>query len=74
MSWITNYLWLIPVLPLVAAGLTSVMPRPCRKPSWMLAVGSMGISFLLSLVAFAATLGGDGHQVFRKEVSHYAAR
>lgn len=58
MTWIAKNLWLIPFLPLLAAGLTSLMPQRMKRPSWMLAVGSMSGSFLLALCAFAATLGG----------------
>ncbi|HEY2083653.1 MAG TPA: NADH-quinone oxidoreductase subunit L [Verrucomicrobiae bacterium] len=66
MPWIVKYLWLIPALPMLAAGVSALMPRRCRKPSASLAIGSMVISFLLSLCAFAQALrAGEGaRQVF----------
>src|SRR5215831_11780709 len=70
MNWIVQYLWLIPALPLVAAGIIAVNKQPARKLAATLAIGSMAIGFLLSLVAFAATMqqhGGEHgavHQVY----------
>ncbi|HWD91111.1 MAG TPA: NADH-quinone oxidoreductase subunit L [Verrucomicrobiae bacterium] len=62
MPWIIKYLWLIPALPMLAAGLSALMPRRCRVPSASLAIGSMVISFLLSLCAFSQTLGHHGEE------------
>jgi len=56
MIWIVKNLWLIPVLPLVAAGIIAVHKQAARKRAAGLAIGSMAIGFLLSLCAFAATL------------------
>ena len=56
MSWIVENLWLIPALPLVAAGVTALVKRPRRGLAASLAILSMGVSFLLSLCAFAHTL------------------
>ena len=56
MTWIAKNLWLIPVLPLVAAGLSALLKQSQRKAAASLAIGSMGISFLLACCAFAATL------------------
>jgi len=61
MLWIVKNLWLIPALPLVAAGIIAVNKQPARKLAASLAIGSMAIGFLLSLCAFSATLGhSDG--------------
>src|SRR5512136_345449 len=57
MPWIVKNLWLIPALPILAAGLSALAPRRCRKFSASLAIGSMALAFLLSLCAFAHTLG-----------------
>ena len=54
MTWIVQNLWLIPALPLLAAGLSALLKRPQRALSAGLAIGSMGASFVLSCVAFAA--------------------
>src|SRR5437899_800525 len=63
MSWISQNLFLIPLLPLLAAGLIAVARQPYRRFASTLAVGAMGFSFLLSLCAFASTLkpaAGEG--------------
>src|SRR6266536_3593855 len=60
MNLIVQSLWLIPALPLLAAGLTALAKRPQRGLAASLAIGSMGVSFLLSCWAFAETLGGRG--------------
>src|SRR6266581_4132025 len=57
MNWIAQNLWLIPALPLLAAGLTALAKRPQRTLAATLAIGSMGVSFLLSCWAFVETLG-----------------
>ena len=58
MSSIAAHLWLIPALPLVAAGLIAVCRRPRRTLAASLAIGSMVIGFGLAVAAFLATLGG----------------
>jgi NADH-quinone oxidoreductase subunit L len=62
MPWIVKNLWLIPVLPMLAAGLSALAPQRARKFSASLAIGSMVISFLLSLCAFTQTLGHHGEE------------
>jgi len=57
MNWIVQYLWLIPVLPLAAAGALAVTTRPHRRFGAGLTILAMSASFLLSCVAFASTLG-----------------
>jgi NADH-quinone oxidoreductase subunit L len=64
MNGILHYLWLIPALPLLAAGILALTKQPHRRFAATLAIGAMAISFGLSLAAFAATLhtgeGGEG--------------
>lgn len=55
-SNIRNILWLIPLLPLVAALVSFALPREKQPLSPWLAIGSLGISFLLSLTALLAVL------------------
>src|SRR5208283_6101334 len=69
MIWIVKNLWLIPALPLFAAGIFAVNKQPTRKLAATLAIGSMAIGFLFSLCAFAATLGHHGDGVFREVFS-----
>src|SRR5262245_46315972 len=67
MPWIVKYLWLIPALPIVAAGLTALAKQRHRKFAATLAIGSMFFSLLLSLCAFANTIchhGEHARQVF----------
>src|ERR1035437_3195284 len=66
MIWIVKNLWLIPALPLLASGIIAVNKQPKRKLAASLAIGSMVMAFLLSLCAFAATLGHGEHGAFRE--------
>jgi NADH-quinone oxidoreductase subunit L len=56
MSFSPSILWLIPALPLLAAGIIALLKRPQRKPAAALAIGSLALAFLVSCVAFVATL------------------
>jgi NADH-quinone oxidoreductase subunit L len=51
-----NLLWLIPAVPMVAAGIAALLKQPHRKLASSLAIGSLGISLLLSLIAFGHVL------------------
>jgi len=55
-SPIAEILWLIPAVPIVAAGLSALLKQSSRKLSATLAIGSIGFSLLLSLVAFTHVL------------------
>jgi NADH-quinone oxidoreductase subunit L len=64
---IVKYLWLIPVLPLLAAGVSALLSRKQRGPAAALAIGAMSLSLVLSLIAFATTLlHKEGHEPFRQ--------
>ncbi len=56
LPWIIRNLWLIPVLPMVAAGVCALLKRSQRVVSASLAIGTMGIAFVLSVLAFAQSL------------------
>ena len=60
-SWIVYNLWLIPALPLLAAGLSALLKQRYRTLAAGLAIVSMFVSFLLSLCAFSHTLVHGGH-------------
>jgi NADH-quinone oxidoreductase subunit L len=60
MIWIVRDLWLIPALPALAAGLSALVKQRNRKFAASLAIGSMGLSFLFSLFAFAHILSSSG--------------
>ena len=49
--------WLIPAIPLVAAAIQSLLPRPARKLSAGICITGMGLACMLALRAFIATLG-----------------
>jgi NADH-quinone oxidoreductase subunit L len=50
------YLWLIPAVPIVAAGIIALLKKPRRKLAASLAIGSLSCSLLLSLFAFATVV------------------
>ena len=56
MAWIVRYLWLIPVLPAAAAAIIAFLKQGRRRLAASLAIGSLGISLVLALIAFAYTL------------------
>jgi len=64
-SWIGRMLWLIPALPIVAAGLIALLKQPKRKLASSLAIGSLLVSLLLALAAFGDVVAGwaSGHAV-----------
>ena len=66
MSPILKSLWLIPALPLLAAGCIALLKRPQRRLAASLAIGSMAVSFVISCVAFVTTLHTTGHEAFRE--------
>jgi NADH-quinone oxidoreductase subunit L len=71
MNWIVSHLWLIPVLPMVAAGLSSLLKQRNRFAAASLAVGSMAISCILSLWAFAHALSVSGNGESTREVVNF---
>ncbi len=67
MTWIVHNLWLIPVLPLLAAGVTALAGQPRRKFAASLAIGSMAVSMCLAFWAFVTTFGPSPEgEVWRK--------
>ncbi len=63
MNWIVPNLWLIPVLPLLAGGMTALARRRHRTFAATLAIGSLSVSLLLACIAFATTLGWPSETV-----------
>ena len=63
MSWIVRNLWLIPALPMAAAAVSALLKRSERRLSAGLAIGSMGISLVLSLMAFAEALADPARRM-----------
>jgi NADH-quinone oxidoreductase subunit L len=54
--WIVRYLWLIPALPILAAGIGALLKQGQRKFAATIAICSMSLSFVLAVVAFAHLL------------------
>jgi len=68
-AWIVRNLWLIPALPMAAAGCIALLTKRHRAIACGLAIGSMFVSFLLAMCAFAHVLtlraqGAPDLQVF----------
>jgi len=55
-SWIVTHLWLIPLLPALAAGISSLLSHHRRITAASLAITAMFGSLLLSLCAFSTVL------------------
>ena len=54
MTWIVQNLWLVPALPLLAAGISALTKQRNRTLAASLAIGSMVVSFLLSVCGVRA--------------------
>jgi NADH-quinone oxidoreductase subunit L len=71
-SVITQWLWLVPAVPMLAAGVIALLKQPMRKLSSTLAIGSLGFSLLVALIAFGHVLSGWSHGFAVREVVHFA--
>src|SRR5208283_4862321 len=71
-SAIAQSLWLIPALPIVASGVIALLKQPKRKLAAALAIGALGCSLLLSLVAFGHVLAGWMHGAVVRETVNFA--
>src|SRR5690242_16121174 len=71
MPFIVKYLWLIPVLPLFAAGLSALAKQPRRVLAASLAIGSMSLSLVLSLLAFSEALRHSGHGASAQQIFNF---
>jgi NADH-quinone oxidoreductase subunit L len=60
-SVIAHALWLIPAVPVLASGVIAVLKQPKRKTASTLAIGSLALSLVLALIAFAHVLSGWMH-------------
>ncbi len=70
-SSITQILWLIPAVPMAAAGVIALLKQPARKLASTLAIGSLGVSLLLALVAFGRVLSGWSHGFSVRETANF---
>ncbi|MGD0940188.1 MAG: NADH-quinone oxidoreductase subunit L [Terracidiphilus sp.] len=67
-SFSVSILWLIPAIPIIAAGAIALLKQPRRKTSATLAIGSLSISLVLALFEFAHVLGDWTHGVATREI------
>src|SRR5437899_980430 len=71
LNWIIRYLWLIPVLPLFAAGISSLAKQQQRRFAASLALSSMGVALILSCMAFASALQHSGNGEVSRQVFNF---
>jgi NADH-quinone oxidoreductase subunit L len=71
MTWIVQHLWLIPSMPVMAAGLSAFAKQRNRRFAASVAVGSMFLSLLLSLAAFAQVLHFSGKGMEARQVVNF---
>jgi len=71
MNWIVRNLWLVPVLPLMAAGISALAKQKSRALAASLAIGSMACSFMLSAWAFAYVLSLRGSGELTQQVFNF---
>ena len=62
-AWILRYLWLIPALPILAAGLCALLPKTQRRLSATLSIGSMTVSLILAVRALVHAIAQPAVQV-----------
>ena len=70
-SAITGILWLIPALPIVASGIAALLKQRQRNVSAALAIGSLSLSLLLSLVAFGHVIAGWAQGSMVRETANF---
>ena len=70
-STITGLLWLIPTVPMIASGVIALLKQPRRKLAAGLAIGSLSVSLLLSLVAFCHVVAGWTHGSLVREFVNF---
>jgi NADH-quinone oxidoreductase subunit L len=71
MDWIVQHLWLIPALPLTAAGLGALLKQHQRRLAAFLAISSMILALALSCMAFASVLQHPGHGSVARQVVNF---
>jgi NADH-quinone oxidoreductase subunit L len=71
MTWIVRNLWLIPALPALAAGMSALAKQRSRRFAASVAIGALGLSFLLSCWAFAHALSSVGQGDTVREVFNF---
>jgi NADH-quinone oxidoreductase subunit L len=70
-SNITQWLWLVPAVPVLASGVIALLTQPRRKLASGLAIGALAFSLVLALVAFGHVLSGWSHGYAVREVVNF---
>ncbi|HEU5351953.1 MAG TPA: NADH-quinone oxidoreductase subunit L [Terracidiphilus sp.] len=70
-SGVTQVLWLVPALPMLAAGAIALLKQPRRKLSAGLAIGSLSISLVIALIAFTHVVAGWASHVAVRETVNF---
>jgi len=71
-SLVTQWLWLVPAVPMLAAGVIALLKQPMRKLASGLAIGSLGISLLVALAAFGHVVSGWSNGYAVREVVNFS--
>jgi NADH-quinone oxidoreductase subunit L len=71
-SGVAQWLWLVPAVPMVAAGVIALLKQPRRKLASGLAIGSLVFSLLVALAAFGHVLTGWSHGYAVREVVNFS--
>jgi NADH-quinone oxidoreductase subunit L len=70
-SPIAEILWLIPAVPILASGFIALLKQPKRRLAATLSIGSLSVSLLLSLYAFAHVVAGWAHGAAIRETVNF---
>jgi NADH-quinone oxidoreductase subunit L len=71
-SGITQWLWLVPAVPIVTSGVIALLTQPRRKLASSLAIGSLAFSLVLALIAFGHVLSGWSHGFAVRETVNFS--
>src|SRR5579863_7200843 len=71
-SGIAQWLWLVPAVPVLAAGVIALLKQPMKRLSSGLAIGSLGFSLLVALAAFGHVVSGWSHGYAVREVVNFS--
>jgi len=63
-----SHLWLIPAIPVIAAGMIALLKRPARRLAATLAIGGLFCSLVLAIAAFAHVLTAWRHHAPTRDV------
>ena len=70
-SFVVRMLWLIPAIPMLAAGLIALLKQPRKKTAAALAIGGLGCSLLVAIAAFAHVISAWSRNTPTREVVNF---